>query len=266
MTSTADPFREWDAAYVLGALSVDDRRDFERHLQTCPHCARAVAEVAGMPGLLGALPDADALATLHAELSAAGHGAAPVDAGVAGTADHDDHLRAAGHRPAPVQRLARAAARRARRTRIRLLMGAVAAATVLALGAGAIGATLAGSPTLEAAPAPAGPSAVVTRVVAMEPLEADALTAALTVTDTDWGTRFDWSCVYLDELWLDAGPQDYDMVMTDHAGASTVLATWTATSRSTENLAASTEVSLDQIRSIEIRASLSGVPLAHTDL
>jgi hypothetical protein len=72
--------------------------------------------------------------------------------------------------------------------------------------------------------------------------------------------------VYLNELWRDAGPQDYDMVMTDHDGASTVLATWTATSRSTENLAASTEVGLDQIRSIEIRASRSGLPLAHTDL
>ena len=100
----------------------------------------------------------------------------------------------------------------------------------------------------------------------MEPLEADALTAALTITETDWGTRFDWSCVYLNELWKDNGPQDYDMVMTDRTGAATVLATWTATSPSTENLAASTDVSLDQIRSIEIRASQSGTPLAHTDL
>jgi hypothetical protein len=142
----------------------------------------------------------------------------------------------------------------------------VPGAAVIALGAGALGATLAGPPDLEAAPVPAAPGTVAARVVAMEPLEQDALTAALTVTDTDWGTRFDWSCIYLNELWRDAGPQDYDMVMTDRSGASTVLATWTATSRTTENLAASTDVRLDQIRSIEIRASRSGLPLAHTDL
>jgi hypothetical protein len=265
MTSPADPFREWDAAYVLGALSADDRRDFERHLQTCPHCARAVAEVAGMPGLLGALPVADALATLSTP--AAGTDVATTaaqDSTDAPTGFSGDHVGAAGHRPPPVQRLARAAGRRARRTRIRLTVGAVAVATVLALGAGALGAALAERPALEAAPA--APATATTRVLAMEPLEKDALTAALSVTETDWGTRFDWSCVYLNELWRDAGPQDYDMVMTDHDGASTVLATWTATSRSTENLAASTEVGLDQIRSIEIRASRSGLPLAHTDL
>jgi hypothetical protein len=263
MSSPADPFRQWDAAYVFGALSPDDRRDFERHLPTCPHCARAVAEVAGMPGLLGALPVADALATLST--TAAGTDAAATeDSTDAHIGFAGDHRGAAGYRPTPVQRLAYAAGRRARRTRIRLVVGAVAVATVLALGAGALGATLAGKPALEAAPA--GPATTTTRVLAMEPMEKDALTAALSVTETDWGTRFDWSCVYLNELWRDAGPQEYDMVMTDHAGASTVLATWTARSRSTENLAASTEVSLDQIRSIEIRASRSGLPLAHTDL
>ena len=29
---TADPYREWDAAYVLGALAPAERRDFEAHL------------------------------------------------------------------------------------------------------------------------------------------------------------------------------------------------------------------------------------------
>lgn len=47
-----DTFRTWDAAYVLGALTPDDRHTFERHLETCDDCSRAVAELAGIPGLL----------------------------------------------------------------------------------------------------------------------------------------------------------------------------------------------------------------------
>ena len=44
MTDPTDQFRDWDAAYVLGALDADDRRAFERHLGTCPECSAAVAE------------------------------------------------------------------------------------------------------------------------------------------------------------------------------------------------------------------------------
>jgi hypothetical protein len=260
MTSTPDRFREWDAAYVLGALNTDDRREYERHLPGCPACTTAVAELAVLPGILSALPATEAVAIDEAAGTTPGAAAA-------------DHLRTAAHQPGLVQRLAGAAVKRTRRRRIRLAVGAAAAAAVIALGGGLLGATLTGSPTNEAA-GPAAPAAPVadaapgtaTQVVAMEPMEADALTAALTITETDWGTRFDWSCVYLNELWKDNGPQEYDMVMTDRSGGSTVLATWTATSPSTENLAASTEVNRDQIRSIEIRASRSGTPLAHTDL
>lgn len=47
-----DPFVTSDAAYVLGALSPEDRAAFEGHLRTCEHCARSVRELAGLPGLL----------------------------------------------------------------------------------------------------------------------------------------------------------------------------------------------------------------------
>ena len=39
-------FAEWDSAYVLGALSPSDRREFEEHLEICELCRRAVAELA----------------------------------------------------------------------------------------------------------------------------------------------------------------------------------------------------------------------------
>ena len=50
----------WDAAYVLGALSPAERREFEEHLAGCPACQAAVSELAGMPGLLAQVPPEDA--------------------------------------------------------------------------------------------------------------------------------------------------------------------------------------------------------------
>jgi len=40
------------AAYVLGALSAGERSAFEAHLAECPDCRQAVADLAGIPGLL----------------------------------------------------------------------------------------------------------------------------------------------------------------------------------------------------------------------
>lgn len=52
MTAENDPFESFDAAYVLGALSPEDRQAFEQHLRTCDECANSVRELAGLPGLL----------------------------------------------------------------------------------------------------------------------------------------------------------------------------------------------------------------------
>jgi hypothetical protein len=48
-----------DAAYLLGALSPSDRREFETHLADCPACQRSVQQLAGLPGLLGKVQPAD---------------------------------------------------------------------------------------------------------------------------------------------------------------------------------------------------------------
>jgi hypothetical protein len=61
-----DPYREWDAAYLLGALSPKDRRAYEEHLRECPDCAAEVASLAGVPGTLAMLPGDRAMETISA--------------------------------------------------------------------------------------------------------------------------------------------------------------------------------------------------------
>ena len=89
----SDPFAHFDAAYVLGALSPEDRAAFERHLAGCAHCTTAVGQLAGLPGLLaqvdpaqcdGAAEPADRLPELLAEVrsSRARRVAATASAGV----------------------------------------------------------------------------------------------------------------------------------------------------------------------------------------
>jgi hypothetical protein len=60
----SDEYREWDAAYLLGALSSADRRAYEEHLQTCDDCSAGLASLAEMPAVLAALPNDRALATI----------------------------------------------------------------------------------------------------------------------------------------------------------------------------------------------------------
>jgi hypothetical protein len=56
VTGTPHPFEHEDAAYVLGALSHEDRIAYEEHLRSCARCSAAVAGLAVLPGLLARLP------------------------------------------------------------------------------------------------------------------------------------------------------------------------------------------------------------------
>lgn len=59
MSTSTDPFRYDDAAYVLGALDAADRAQFEAHLKTCADCRARVAEARAGHVLLGGLDAAD---------------------------------------------------------------------------------------------------------------------------------------------------------------------------------------------------------------
>ena len=108
-----DPFHDWDAAYVLGQLGPDDRRAYEQHLTTCAACSTAVAELAGMPGILATLSKEEAVALLE-----------PIEE------PESDGL---------VTRLATAAVRRRRRVRLAIAGAGVAAALGLGVAGYAVG-------------------------------------------------------------------------------------------------------------------------------
>ncbi|MHB1170955.1 MAG: anti-sigma factor family protein [Lacisediminihabitans sp.] len=243
MNDYPDQFRDWDAAYVLGALSPEDRRAFERHLASCPVCTAAVTELAGMPGLLRKLRAEDAVALT--------------------TAPDDDHLRGQQHEPGLVQKLAASANKRRRRVRAATLTLVLSAAAVLALGGIFIGAALGPTANIAEPPATSRPSGT---VVAMTPLEPGTMTANLKFTQKPWGTRFDWTCEYLTGDGKTSGAKTYSMVITDASGIETIIATWNAAGPGAAGLAASSSVATSNIRSVEIRAMDTNTPLVRTDL
>ncbi|MCE7009843.1 zf-HC2 domain-containing protein [Kibdelosporangium philippinense] len=96
-------YREWDAAYVFGALSEDERREYEEHLETCESCKGQVAELSGIPAILSTLPQEQAVQLLD-----------PPE-------------------PVPMPTLLEAARKSRRWTRIRIAAAVVSAAAVAAV-------------------------------------------------------------------------------------------------------------------------------------
>lgn len=221
-----DPFHDWDAAYVLGLLGPDDRRAFEAHLTTCAACSAAVAELAGMPGILATLSKEDALALLE-----------PADEPAS------DGL---------VTRLAVAAGRRRRRVRLAIAGAGVAAALGLGIGGYAIG-------SADESATPAG------RFVAMSSTQPGIMTASLRVEKKEWGTRLEWNCDYLATGGYGAS-RAYELVITDTSGRETIAASWVATSPKAASLATSSAVPKDEIKRVEIRLAGSTQPLTETEL
>jgi anti-sigma factor RsiW len=241
MIDSMDRFRDWDSAYVLGMLSPDDRRAFERHLATCAACTSAVAELAGLPGILGMLTASEAVA---------------LDA-----VPDDGHLRAGVHEPDLVQRLAASAHRRQRGTRARVL-GLLAAVALVFAVSGVLAGTLGAPSAPRAAPVPTHSAVAILQMSQVKP---GVMTAGIQVSAKAWGTRFDWSCSYLDPGWSGGGAA-YDLVITDTLGKQTIVASWTASGTRAAGLVASTGVPTADIRSVEIRASRTGTTLVRSEL
>jgi hypothetical protein len=235
VTDTIDRFRDWDAAYVLGALDSEDRRAFEQHLAKCARCSSAVAEFAGLPGILSKLSSEDAVALLASD---------DVTVGV------DDHLRDGVHTPGLVQRLAFAATRRRRRIRFGMLGAAVAVVALITIGGVAFTASQ-------------GPAVA---TVAMAPIQQHVITASLAVTRKAWGTRFDWSCSYPADSGIYSAPVSYDLVVVKKSGAQSVVATWSSNGPHSAGLSASSDIAFGDISSVEIRLTGSSTTLLRENL
>lgn len=150
--------------YVLGALAPADRAAYERHLATCPDCRAEVAELAGLPGLLGRLDPGTAASIVT-----------PAEAAQAQPALLDSVLRRVGR-----ERRRQAARRRWQ------YAGAAFAAACLALVVGL------GVSIVDNGGRPPGPV-----VAEMQPVEQDIPVTALLAYQADGkGLTYQMVCVY----------------------------------------------------------------------
>jgi hypothetical protein len=227
-----DDLAEWDAAYVLGALSLEDRRTYENYLAANPARAGELTDLAGMPGILNALSRDEAVALTD----------------LAGAPTPQD-------RPDDVSSLAHAVAKRQQRSRRTWLATAVAAAAALVITGGVVGATV--------FPRSQAPVQTVA-MQAMQPTPRGGLTAELAVTEKKWGTELNWACQYTKDWSRNVG--SYDIVVTTHDGVQSAVGSWKPAGDEATGLSAATSIPTSQIRTVDIRVTGSKEPLAITTL
>ena len=253
MTATPDHarFAEWDAAYVLGALSPAERREFEDHLDGCDRCRDTVTEVSALPGLLGRIDDVRAFALLE-DAAPASDGGDPAD-----DADGATENSLAGPPVDLVERIQR----RDRRDRLRRRFGMAAGLAAAA----AIAAVLA--LVLPPALSPAAEPTLVAQLVASEP--GIPVRASVELTSVGWGTRIDMDCEYRPSAPGPNGgygPVEYAMWVVDSDGAETPLSTWSANPNGTVSVTAGTALAIEDIAEIEVRDASGDRVLLSTDL
>ena len=163
---------------MLGALSPEERLEFERHLPGCAACTRAVGQLAGLPGLLAQVsPD---------------------------VLEHETDPVPETLLPALVREVRRAQHRR------RWTVGLVAAVTVVAVGVGTaavVSVTGDDTPSQAALPQIAAPQE-------MAQVGQTSVLGELSLTSVGWGTRLDLTCSYDDPAgYHDETPHSYALVV-----------------------------------------------------
>lgn len=235
MTDGHAHYADWDASYVLGALSPADRREFETHLESCERCRESVAELSGLPGLLGRLNADRAFELL----------------------DEPDAATAEAPAPLPADLVARIEQRivSRRRVRNRVLIGLAAAAAV----AGAIVIPL----SIVSPPHPTPGIALALGQVVSSPLTAD-----VRLTTVGWGTKVDMTCRY-----GPASSGGYGNIRSSYAlwvvqtdGTASELSSWSAASNSTVKLSAGTSSPVTDIASVQVRSVADGRVLLESDV
>jgi Putative zinc-finger len=237
VNTISDKFAQWDAAYVLGALSPAERREFEEHLSNCPHCQTAVSELAGMPGLLAQVSPADA-----AMLSMA----VDNDAGLSETAAATD-TEAELIEPGPPSSLLPKMIEKARSRRRRMVaaVAGIAAAVLLVVGGVAVASGL----------LPLDPEDP--ERVAFSPVVPSAITAVADVIPGTEGTEIKVECVYaeVNDPRPGSGHDSYSIFVVDRSGNASEIKEWPATPNKQMRPSGTTPLRPSQIADLEIRES-----------
>lgn len=224
--TAGDPYALWDAAYVLGSLASDERREYETHLLRCMSCRSAVTDLSGMPALL-ALLDRDSVS---------------------------DEPTTAEAPPEMLGALLHRVARRRRRSRWTVAVVSVAA-VLLAIGLVVV--------MWPGAPAP-GVAAM--DLVAVEPSDFTAtmtLTDHDWGTHIAMACTYTHAPGEPDD---EDDSDRLAMVTIGRDGSQTRLATWTAVTGATALPQASTSLTRDQIAAVQVVSADSGEVLLERTL
>ena len=230
-----DRYAMWDAAYVLGSLSGHERREFEAHLETCPRCRAAVAELSGIPALLAQL-DAEEVEALD-----------------------DPTAEAPPLRPEVLDTLLGKVEWRRRRTRRLSVITLAAAAAVLAV------ALVVG--ILPGIRGQGGESEPMASAMTMSKVAQTPINASVTLTGFGWGTRIDMVCTYGDYASRGlATTQNLSMVVQGHNGSESEIATWVGVNGATALPSGATLLPKDQIKSVQLVDTDTRTVLLQTNL
>jgi len=221
---STDEFTLYDAAYVLGALSPAERREFEDHLKDCVACSNAVGELAGLPGLMSKVSEEQ----LTAEIESPPETLLPS--------------------------LARAVRRERGRRRWAVGAAGVAASALIAVGAAALT-----GPDSTSRPPLASPSSAPTgsAQLALGAVVPSSVRASARLVEMAWGTRIDLTCAYNTTRYSSAGESSYALFVIDRSGAAQQVATWKALPDREVTLMGATSLARQNIAVVEIR-TMSG--------
>jgi hypothetical protein len=230
-----DKFAQWDAAYVLGALSPAERREFEEHLASCPSCQAAVSELAALPGLLAQLPPDDAAMLSLANETVAGSSETPALSGV------QTDVIEQGPPPSLLPKMIKKV--RTRRRRMVAAIAGIAAAVLLVIGSIAVGAGL----------LPLGPDGP--QRVAFSQVVPSAMIAVADVIPGQNGTEIKVECQYgeVNEPTPGAGHETYSIFVVDRSGNASEIKEWPAAPNKLMRPSGTTPLRVSEIADLEIR-------------
>ncbi len=247
------------AAFVLGALSDDERRIYADHLRECPACRRSVAEFAPLPALLSRVP----IETVRSLDDSDETQDADIE-----NVDGDTHVDLL---PALLERVAEEERRQRRTRRSWFAAGAgiaAAAAAVVTLAVLPGGPFFSTSDSQESAARPA-PSVstqqAADRSTTLTALQPTGMRVDVALTSVAWGTRIRITCSYPDARYGAAPSSSYALVVTTAGGAEQQVATWGSVPGRQVTVDGATAVPLTAIRTLEVRDA-SGAPVMRTQL